>query len=229
MGVPAAAMIYGATLARDYLDVGLPGELGYVGIILADGAYYLCGPTAFIPVFIGGALVSAALFKRRPLSQDEIAVARTVFADTIPYDKVWVTNLEGPDGRWLTTLGIDGTSFIGASSEYDDAVADAGRRRIFIHEMTHVWQNVRNPSLAILCEASKDRAQELLEGIDAVYNVDRNDLQPWDSYNWEQQAEAIEQAYVDRYPQVDENNKLVTLPLEQRVFERYIVENILTG
>ena len=56
--------------------------------------------------------------------------------------------------------------------------------------------------------------------MDAVYPLDANDLRPWDSYNWEQQAEAIEQAYVDR-----KANK----PLEERPFERYIVENILTG
>ena len=143
MGAPAALLIYNATFLAERLDVRLPGELGYVGIILAEGAYYLCGPTVFIPVFIGGALVSAAVLKHRPMSADEINEARTVFADTIPYEKVWITNLEAQDGRWLTTMGIDGSIIVGASSEFDNAVADPNRRRIFIHEMTHVWQNVR--------------------------------------------------------------------------------------
>jgi hypothetical protein len=121
-----------------------------------------------------------------PLSQKEIDEAGTVFADTVPYDKVWVTNLE--------TFGV----VIGASSEYEDMVADPRRSRIFIHEMTHVWQIVRSPTLTVQCEGVVDRARDAVEGIDAVYGVDPNNLQPWDSYNWEQQGDLIEFAYRDR-------------------------------
>jgi hypothetical protein len=220
LGVPAAAMIFGATLAGEHLDLHLPGELGLAGIILADGAYYLCGAAVFIPVFIAGALVSAALFNRRRLSGDEIAEARTVFADTVPYDKVWVTNLETFEGRWFTNMGIDGSVVIGASSEYEDMVADPGRRQIFIHEMTHVWQITRSPTLAVQCKSAVLRTREAVEGKDAVYGVDPKNLQPWDSYNWEQQGDLIRLAYRDRK---------AGKPLENRPFERYIVENILTG
>ncbi len=229
MGVPAAVMIVSATLARTYLDVGPPGDIGLAGLILADGAYYLCGATAFIPVFIAGALVSAALFKRRPLSADEIEEARTVFADTVPYDKVVVTNLEGPDGRWVTSIGIDGSIIVGVGSGFDNAVADANRRRSFIHEMTHVWQNARNPTLAIVCDSVVNRSREVIEGMDAVYGIDSDGRQPWDSLNWEQQAESIEQAYLDRQSRMNDAGEVVTLSLEERPFEHYIVENILNG
>ena len=222
LGAPAALLIYNATYLAERMDVRLPGELGLAGIILAEGAYFLCGAAVFIPVFIAGALVSAALFKRRPLSQKEIDEARTVFADTVPYDKVWVTNLETFGGRWFTNMGIDGSIVIGASSEYEDMVADPRRSRIFIHEMTHVWQIAHSPTLTVQCEGLEDRAREAVEGIDAVYGVDPNDLQPWDSYNWEQQGDLIKFAYRDR-------KAVPSKPLEQRPFERYIVENILTG
>jgi hypothetical protein len=53
-----------------------------------------------------------------------------------------------------------------------------------------------------------------------VYGVDPKNLQPWDSYNWEQQGDLIRLAYRDRK---------AGKPLENRPFERYIVENILTG
>lgn len=190
IGGPAACVILGASLLSEHADVQLPGELGLAGLILAEGAYFLCGPAVFIPVFIAGAVVSSALFKRRRLHPHEIAVARTVFAETVPYDKIWITNLEYVNGRAFGLLGMDGNILIGLGSRFDDAVSDQMRRRTFIHEMTHVWQIAHTPTLSALCTGTILRGREASEGQDALYDVNTLTL-PWDTYNWEQQAVII--------------------------------------
>ena len=223
VGGPAACVILGASLLSDHAGVQLPGELGLAGLILAEGAYFLCGPGVFIPVFIAGALVSEALFERRRLHAHEIAVARTVFADTAPYDKIWITNLEFVNGRAFAALGIDGNIMIGLGSRFDDAVADQTRRRTFIHEMTHVWQIAHTPTLSTLCTGTINRGREASEGQDALYDVDTLTL-PWDSYNWEQQAVIIATADWLRQELSKLGASYDALPTE-----RYIREHILMG
>lgn len=190
VGAPAACAIFGASLLGSLTGTRLPGELGLAGLVAAEGVYYLCGPAAFIPVFIGGALVSAELFKRRRLHPPEIAAARSVFEGTIPYDRIWITNLEDLDGRPFTALGIDGSVMIGLGSWYENGLADQATRGTLIHELTHVWQIEHEPTLTVLCTGSVNRARRAVEGNQAVYDYGVLGA-PWDAYNWEQQAEII--------------------------------------
>jgi hypothetical protein len=226
VGGPAACVILGASLLSDHADVQLPGELGLAGLILAEGAYFVCGPGVFIPVFIAGALVSAALFKRRRLHPHEIAAARTVFGETVPYDRIWITNLEYVSGRAFAALGIDGNIMIGLGSRFDDAVADQMRRRTFIHEMTHVWQIVHTPTLSALCTGTINRGREASEGQDGLYDVDTLTL-PWDAYNWEQQAVII--ATADWLRQEFSRQGVPYEAYDTYPTEQFIREHILMG
>ncbi|MBN3787354.1 hypothetical protein G3N94_10670 [Burkholderia sp. Ac-20353] len=83
--------------------------------------------------------------KERGLTAEEIAAARTVFADGVDYGKVKVHH----GGWWLFMGQQDSTTAVTPNGEmyfpsaiYRDnfATADDGGRALFMHEMVHVWQ-----------------------------------------------------------------------------------------
>jgi len=131
--------------------VGVPGMGGVLGIGIIAGSVFIWGPLAIGPAFVAGIAVGAivdALIKIRGLRAEEIDFARTVFGDSIDYDCVRISNLNGLNDRPFTIPTIDGHALIniGAGAAFDNpitAVRDGKNDRpgqLFIHEMTHVWQ-----------------------------------------------------------------------------------------
>ena len=98
-------------------------DTGLAGIILAEGAYFLCGAAVFIPVFIAGALVSAALFKRRPLSQKEIdaGVLRSVTLAQI--DEIKPRRLASVVDEWKKLTKSDAPPILAVTIVYNDYLA----------------------------------------------------------------------------------------------------------
>ena len=80
----------------------------------------------------------------RPLTRDEIAMARRVFADSIDYPKVKVyARAYLPFGLQprRTAMAPNGHLYFPRACFQDDfSDCDLGNRMWFIHEMTHVWQ-----------------------------------------------------------------------------------------
>jgi len=198
LGGPAAMVILASEVTRDATGASLPADLGLVGLMAAEGAYFLVGAQMFIPVFIAGAAVTAALLKQRPMRPSEIAKAREVFLDTIPYDAITVTNLEKLDGREFTTPLLDGSIIVGAGEYYDDFLVNPTSRHIFIHELTHAWQSKNDHRLA---DFSCDGISRLV----GQETLDKNRLyekyyfytvgKEWNDYNHEQQAEIVADWY----------------------------------
>lgn len=191
IGAPAACVIYGSSLLGKLTGIRLPGDIGSAGLLAAEGGFFLLGPYSFIPVFIGGAAVSAALFKRRRLHDWEYEAAFSLFRHSLPYERIWITNLEGREGRAFAMPGMDGDFIVGVGpSRYENLIADQNTRITFFHELTHVWQCKHNSTVSILCNGAYGRAFEAAEGKSALYEVSSFTL-PWNSYNWEQKANIV--------------------------------------
>jgi hypothetical protein len=155
LGGPATLVIWAASTVGDLTDVFIPGELGLAGLVVAEGHYLLFGPTYFIPVFIAGGLVDAALFKRRLLTdpgmEQALEEAKKVFLDTIPYERIVVTNLGAFDSRPFCIPGIDQRIIMGMGDGFDDLVGSDQKKRLFIHELTHAWQYVHQQIFDSIC------------------------------------------------------------------------------
>jgi hypothetical protein len=155
---PIAAAIYCSTLIADFVrffggSVNFIADSGLVGLIAAGGAYIFLGPTVMFPVFLGSAFAMEAFGpKHRPLRPSEIEFAKTVFNDnTIPWDRIIVTNMVGLGGFPFTTPGMDGSIIIhiGIGNYFDDLTqgtfdptltGGSVPGYVFIHELTHAWQ-----------------------------------------------------------------------------------------
>lgn len=134
---------------------------------------------------------------KRRLTLGEVALAKTVFGDSIDYDAVRLHN------RRLLPLGIQQkhqamayrshTSF--PRSAYSDDFSketDAAKQSVFIHELVHVWQH-QNRVLSTPKEAVKETLKHKFNYQQSYhYTLSKNrDLT---TYGFEQQA-AIVQDY----------------------------------
>jgi len=85
------------------------------------------------------------------LTAGEIALARTVFADMLPYDSI--TFVHGAGGNIFARIAFrNGNSaitlrtniyFAPAYWRRDFSAGKAAAKGLFIHELTHVWQYLR--------------------------------------------------------------------------------------
>ena len=224
-GGPAACVVLGATALGDLTGIRLPGELGIAGVIAAEGQYFLAGPEFFVPVFIAGAVASAALFKRRSLHEAEKAELEKVFGtdkQVFDYDKIMITNLEGVAGRPFTIFNLDGNVVMAATSsvfpDFDNLLTSNFSKRTFVHEMTHAWQYQHKPTMTRLCDIIGTRGEEALYGKNAVYQyVPGFDWSK--NYNMEQQANIVRDWYAAKF-----NGAGGTADKDN---ERYIREDIL--
>jgi hypothetical protein len=136
---------------------------GIVGLVIYAGAYFLMGPFAIIPAVLVGSSIQT-----RSLTQDEIDFVNRVFQNTIPYDKIVLTNLIGIGGRPFTFPNVDGTILVNigvSDAMYNDpthnawgAYSTAGE--LLVHELTHAWQ-IANSSFipGWICDALSAQAQ----------------------------------------------------------------------
>jgi hypothetical protein len=227
-GGPATLVIWAANELGDLTGIRLPGELGLTGLVAAEGLYFLAGPVFFVPVFIGGALVSAALFKRRRLHSEEKDELHKVFDDTLDYDKIWITNLEGIGGRPFTLFNLDEEIVVAASpsvfNDFDNLLTNNITKRIFVHELTHAWQYQHRRFLTRLCDIIGTRGEEVLYGQNAVYQYTPGSN--WYSYNMERQANIVADWYSVKFNHYVAPGTRASADTDN---DRYIRENILMG
>jgi hypothetical protein len=132
------------------------------------------GPSAIIPALVAGtatALLTDIQF--RPMNEGEIALASKVFEDTLPIDRILITNLYRPTNteagflaREFTVPGIaDGKILVNMGDNFGhtlepdvqtrvrkDSYQAAGQ--VLIHELTHAWQIHHTTFLpGLLCKA----------------------------------------------------------------------------
>ena len=150
------------------------------------------------------------LVEGRLLNPREHALARSVFAESIPYDRVVITNLNlggavtlvGPgrsgEGPLYTINWVDG---------YLTTQAPPDRPATLIHELTHVWQGYNGVMPALYMGQSA--WAQLRHGIEdilkkrewrgwnrhrgAAYDFSMSDIgKPWSAFNVEQQGSLVE-------------------------------------
>lgn len=175
----------------------------------------------------GRPLIRRRATAARALTAGEIALARRVFKDAIDYGKVRVHNRKYIFfQRDNSGMAPNGDIYVVGDRTYcsDYARTDIGLRRLFIHEMAHVWQyqcKILRPVRAAVAEACRHRfdyakayAYELAVG---------KDLR---DYRIEQQAKIIEDYYAHALAQTpahatDTRTRAVP-PLYTQVLARFL-------
>jgi hypothetical protein len=154
VGGLAIGVVIGATReAVGWLNANLgPGvTIGIVSGIAVFAAASTLGASSAVALHVGsvagvavGALTTV-LISTRSLQQPEIDEARKVFADTIPYDKVTLTNLGSLGDRAFTAPGVDGRLYVNLGAAFLNPLgshppAYPGAGELLMHELTHAWQ-----------------------------------------------------------------------------------------
>jgi len=131
----------------------------------------------------------------RPMTQGEIAMARSVFGNSIDYSKVRIHTSSYLPAQVQGDNVITPNGEMYCSKNYCNDFSQEGLegRKLFIHEMTHVWQyqnNILDPRL----EAVKEMIKHFGRYSDTyAYKLDKSkDLT---DYNLEQQAHMVEDYY----------------------------------
>ncbi|MCO5216945.1 MAG: hypothetical protein M9950_12465 [Thermomicrobiales bacterium] len=208
---------------------GTLGVLGGVGVFaVSTGLGLPLGASLILATGAGigiGALAES-MIESRPLNEAEIALAYSVFGDTIPYEKVVLTNLNGMSNRAFTVPGADGKTYINLGSKYADPIGAVDdtypvRGELLIHELTHAWQVEQRTFVAgYMCSALVDQAHNSLFGSAYKYGDAGPD---WDGeFSIEQQASVVDNWFAATY------NSQFYRPMDQgSPYYRYIWDNLL--
>ena len=144
------------------------------GVTVAGGILLVFGPSAIIPALVAGtatALLTDIQF--RPMNQDEINLAFRVFKDTLPIERIVLTNLYNPTNtangflaREFTIPGIaDGKILVNMGKNFEHTLEPDVQQnvrgtsyqsagQVLIHELTHAWQIHHSSFLpGLLCKA----------------------------------------------------------------------------
>lgn len=193
----AAPAVAGVIVVGSELDI-LPGVTGSL-LILANNPWLLfLGPGVIVPVVTVGAIITAV--KKRALLPEEISLAETVFGDTLPVDRIRLTDLASPlkddsgENRAITLPDLDGSILVGLGKRFENTLSDANRPTL-IHELTHTWQIEHAPF---------PPSFYFKVVIDRDYDAPP-DGREWSDYGPEQQAMVV-QGWYTRH-QLDLNSK----------------------
>ncbi len=167
------------------------GKLGEIAfspfqLVFDSAAVLLVGATSAVQTLVG------AEKPGRPLTEDEIASLRTVYGDSIDYSQIQVKEdvggLLGMSGRAFT---IGNTIYIPEGAETTDS--------LLVHEAGHAWQ-FQHGGLDYISDALIGR---YLGGEGYNIGLALVDGKSWDELNPEQQAELLEQAFLNGFFESD--------------------------
>lgn len=172
---------------------------------------------------------------KRKLTKNEVNLAKLVYQDSIPYDKVWIIRgglLEMPNisNNAMTPFGN-----IYLPNQHYDNISDftintkSDNIRWFIHEMAHVWQYYAM-DLSVACRGI---VLQVKGGYDSdakayVYDLFGTDAKKeFKDFNIEQQAQIIAHYFwVKHYP-TTAKSYLPYLLIRQQQNRKYILRNFL--
>ena len=124
----------------------------------------------------------------RPLTEAEIQLCRSVFADEIDYEQVQIFNRKWwPLQPKRVTMAPDGNLWFhprGGLFHEDFTHADLNLQGLFIHEMAHVWQHQKGVFLPMARHPFCRYGYDLIPG------------KPFKKYGVEQQAEIIRHIFL---------------------------------
>ncbi len=211
--------------------LGPGGTIGVIaGVVVFTVAVAAGAPigAAFILGVVTGVVAGAvtnAMIKYRPMNDAEIALARRVFGDTLPYGDVILTNLAGLGGRAFTAPGVDGKTYCNLGDGYDDTLG-SGRNaypfpgQLLIHELTHAWQIAHTSFLpGLMCSGMVNQANYVMG--DNVYQYGAAGPN-WTDFNAEQQG-----AIVDQWFGGNHNSQGYRTMDQRSPYYRYIWNDVL--
>jgi hypothetical protein len=142
-------------------------------------------------------IAAGAQLKTRRLRESEIAEAANVFGNTLPIDRILLTNLARGD-RAFCVPHIDGSILIGmrggdgVTDRFDNPLKHLEWRATLIHELTHAWQIQHMTTLVeLFWEAAANEFRS-----DDPYAIPSSfDGRPWSKFGIEQQAKIVEMWY----------------------------------
>jgi hypothetical protein len=146
----------------------------------------------------------SATYAERLLTDAEKNLARTVFAETVPYGKIYLSNGRGLGKRAYTIphplhLGSYvihiGPDIFRDATDSSNVMFDQTGDSIFIHELTHVWQGAnRSTPLNYVF----DSVYNQIHSGSHAYDLDPDDVgkKPWGKFNAEQQGMIVQNWYV---------------------------------
>jgi hypothetical protein len=132
----------------------------------------------------------------RALTPGEVALCRSVFPDPLPYEGIRL--IDGPRANDFaeaafrnrnTAITLRRTIYFGTRWCGDFSCADDEGRRLFLHEMTHVWQWRRLGVVGFLVRYGRDFLSCRCNAA-AMYRYERDEL-PFGASRLEAQAEMV--------------------------------------
>lgn len=126
----------------------------------------------------------------RPLTNEEVALARTVFGDALAYDRVRIHNRKWwPFQPRRVTMAPDGDLWFhpdGGLYCDDFCASPLTIQGLFVHEMTHAWQAQRGGKYYL----------PLMRHPFCRYDYRIEPGKPFARYGLEQQAEIVRHAFL---------------------------------
>lgn len=194
-------LLIGNELAGMDAQLGAPSVLA--GVIVGGGTLLIVGPFGLVPAVVAGAIaVAVTNVKHRKMTQAERDFADTVFAGTIDYNRVVITNMTHSNGRRFTIPSVGNTILVNMGDESFDnpvAFANPGTRypqpgSLFIHELVHAWQISQGSIVDLICGLSEN--YDYFSGPSRL--ADRSwPPRRWSGFNNEQQAGIVDDWYGD--------------------------------
>ena len=141
----------------------------------------------------------------RTLTRGEIDLCRSVFPDPLAYDEIRL--IDGPRANDFaeaafrnrnTAITLRRTLYFGVRWCGDFSCADDEGRRLFLHEMTHVWQWRRLGVLGFLARYARDFLACRCNA-PAMYRYENDDI-PFAASRLEAQAEMVGDYQRPRWP-----------------------------
>ncbi|MEX0171168.1 hypothetical protein [Streptomyces sp. LMG1-1-1.1] len=185
----ASVLVLGSELGS-VAELPYAHPTGVAGVLIAGGVLLVLGPTGVIPAVIAGAVLADQIVRARPLRDSEIAFATAVFGDTLPVGRILVTDLSRAHDRAFCTPNVDGSILLGLGSRYDAPLADSGRKRTLVHELTHAWQIAHRPAedIGSLWEAVANAAKRDEDVYASSFTFDGR---AWSEWGIEPQAQIV--------------------------------------
>ena len=149
--------------------------------------------------------------RRRSLTEGEIALARSVFGDSIDYSKVSLFRRKWwpfqPRNSAMAPMGNIYFHPNGGAWSDDFSKEGLSRQAFFIHEMTHVWQ----------AQVKGRFYLPLMRHPFCRYSYDLKPGRPFGRYGLEQQAEIVAHRFLaDRGVQPSQCPPVELLPFAER-------------
>ena len=174
---------------------------------------------------------------KRKLTKNEVDLARLVYKDSIPYDKVWIfrgdlLGMPNSSNNAMTPFGD-----IYLPDNYYDNIPDftvnikSDNIRWFIHEMAHVWQYYAM-DLSVACRGIALKAKGGYEADAKAYAYDLFGVdakKEFKDFNIEQQAEIIAHYFLVKHYPTTAKSLLSPLLISQQQNRKYILKDFLVN